>query len=169
MSTNDPKRYLVQLSDYAKRHYVKRFEKKYPGQQWQFTLKSIVVELERANENIKSKKAETIHVDGARRIVKYYFRVAQTKDSAKSSGNRVIALVDDTKDIVTILLVYSKNEISSPNETTKWQSEVRDNFPGLRDLVQISTPMMLADEITAMLIVCQRKRHKVWNAYPQKI
>lgn len=136
MSTNDPSRYLVQISDYAKRHYAKKFEKRYAKKQWDVTLRSVFAELARINENIQYKKAETMHDDGNRRVVKYYFRVAQTKDSAKGSGNRVIVLVDDKKMIVTILLIYSKNEITTPNETAKWQKEVKDNFPALRDLVK---------------------------------
>jgi ribosome biogenesis GTPase A len=48
----------------------------------------------------------------------------------------VIALVDDSTKVVTVLLLYSKNEISPPNETAKWQKEVKENFPGLRSLVK---------------------------------
>ncbi len=136
MSTNDPSRYLVQISDYAKRHYAKKFEKRYAKKQWDVTLRSVFAELARINENIQYKKAETIHSGDDRRIVKYYFRVAQTKDSAKGSGNRVIALIDSKKMVATILLIYSKNEIAPPNETAKWQAEVKGNFPALRDLVK---------------------------------
>ena len=136
MSTDDPSRYLVQISDYAKRHYAKKFEKRYAKKQWEVTLRSIFVELARIEENLKFKKAETIHSGNSRRIIKYYFRVAQTKDSARSSGNRVVAYVDGDRQIVTILLIYSKHEISPPNETAKWQKEVKDNFPALRDLVK---------------------------------
>lgn len=136
MSTNDPQRYLVQLSEYSRRHYVKAFEKRYSKKQWEVTLRSIFAEFARINENIRYKKAETIHSGESQRIVKYYFRVAQTKDSAKGSGNRVIALVDDSTKVVTVLLLYSKNEISPPNETAKWQKEVKENFPGLRSLVK---------------------------------
>lgn len=136
MSTSVPSRYLVQISDYAKRHYVKKFEKRYAKKQWEVTLRSIFAELTRIDENIQFKKAETIHDDGNRRIIKYYFRVAQTTDSAKGSGNRIIALVDRDKLIVTILLIYSKNDITKPNETAKWQTEIKDNFPALRDLVK---------------------------------
>ncbi len=136
MSTSDPLRYLVQLSEYAKRHYAKTFAKRYAKKQWEVTLRSVFAELARVNENVQYNKAETIHSRDGQRIVKYYFRVALTKESAKGSGNRVIALVDDEKEIVTILLIYSKNEISSPNETVKWQKEVKENFPSLRGLVK---------------------------------
>lgn len=136
MSTNDHERYLVQLSDYAKRHYVKKFEKRYAKKQWAVTLRSIYADLERINENIRYKKAKVIHTNDSRRIVKLDFRVAQTKDSAHGSGNRVIALIDDNSSVATILLVYSKNEIGMPNETVKWQTEIKANFVSLRDIIK---------------------------------
>lgn len=131
MSTDD--RYLVELTDFAATHYIKNFSKKYKGVQWNITLKSIYEDLARIEEFIKLSKIETIHVSGNKKIVKQYFRVAQTKDSAKASGNRLIAFVDDDIKLVRILLVYSKNEISAPNETAKWQTVIRDNF---RDIAQ---------------------------------
>lgn len=126
MSTSD--QYLVQLSDYAKRHYVKAFEKRYAKKQWDITLRSIYADLARIEEYLKYDKAETIHDTGTQKIIKLYFRVAQTKDSAKGSGNRAIVLVEKDTKVATILLVYSKNEIAPPNETAKWQSAIRDNF-----------------------------------------
>ena len=131
MSTSD--QYLVQLSDYAKRHYVKAFEKRYARKQWDTTLRSIYADLARVEEYLKYDKAETIHDAGTRLIVKLYFRVAQTKDSAKASGNRAIVLVEKDTKVATILLVYSKNEIAAPNETAKWQSVIKDNF---KDIAQ---------------------------------
>lgn len=135
MSINDHERYLVQLSDYAKRHYVKSFEKRYKGKQWSVTFQSIYRDLERVNENIRYKKVKTIHDDGVRRIVKLDFRVAQTKESAHGSGNRVIAFVDNKSITVTILLVYSKNDIKGGNETVWWQNEVKSQYIDLRDLI----------------------------------
>lgn len=125
----------MQLSDYAKRHYVKAFEKRYAKKQWDVTLRSIYADLARIEGYLKYDKAETIHDDGSRKIVKLYFRVVQTKDSAKSSGNRAIVLIEKSTKMATILLVYSKNEIAAPNETAKWQKELKDNFTNLRDLV----------------------------------
>jgi hypothetical protein len=125
----------VQLSEHAKRHYVKAFEKRYTKKQWDITLRSIYADLARIEEYLKYDKAETIHDDGVRKIIKLYFRVAQTKDSAKGSGNRAIVLIEEGAKVATILLIYSKNEIAAPNETAKWQSEVKDNFLDLRSLV----------------------------------
>lgn len=133
MSTSD--QYLVQLSDYARRHYVRAFEKRYAKKQWDITLQSLYADLSRFSKFIKYDKAEIIHTGQTRKIVKVYFRVAQTQDSAKSSGNRAIVLVEEQTRVVTILLIYSKNEISAPNETVQWQSRIKENFPKLRELV----------------------------------
>ena len=76
--------YLVEISSFAGRYYLKKFSNKYPGVQWQMTLRSIIGELERFDESIKTDKLETISVSGDLRLVKQYFRVAKTTDSAKA-------------------------------------------------------------------------------------
>ena len=57
------------------------------------------------------------------------------KQSAKSSGNRLILYIDYKLRTVSILLLYGKNRIGSPNETAKWRaviekqySEIIENF-----------------------------------------
>jgi len=35
---NDNNLFIVEFSDYAKRHYLKRFEKEYKGKQWDITV-----------------------------------------------------------------------------------------------------------------------------------
>lgn len=135
MSTSDS--YQVQLSSFAETHYVKAFAKRYKGKQWDFTLSSIYLELARIEEFLKTDKAETIHVAGNQLIIKQYFRIVQTKDSAKASGYRLIAHVDKDKKIVNILLVYSKNEICAPNETSKWREVVKDNHKDVAEIFQL--------------------------------
>lgn len=132
MSTNAS--YQVQLSSFAESHYVKLFVKRYRGVQWEYTLRSIFSDLERLDEFIKTDKAEIIHSVGNHLIIKQYFRIVQTKDSAKASGNRIVAYVDKEKKIITILLVYSKNEICPPNETTKWREVIKANH---KDIAKI--------------------------------
>ena len=56
------------------------------------------------------------------KLVKLDFAVDGTKVSPKASGNRCILLVNEDLRLVKILLVYSKNEISLPNETQKWKA-----------------------------------------------
>ena len=66
---------------------------------------------------------------------KHSFAIAGMKQSAKSSGNRLILYIDYKLRTVSILLLYGKNRIGSPNETAKWRaviekqySEIIENF-----------------------------------------
>ena len=122
-------RYLVQFDPYTKRHYIKNIAKRYSDRQWQATQKAIEFVLENIEQHILTDKAETIHASDAGRIIKLYFRVAGTKDSAKGSGNRTVVFLDDKLCVARVLLVYSKEEICEPNETAKWQMLVDDQFP----------------------------------------
>ena len=122
-------RYLVQFDPYTKRHYIKNIAKRYSDRQWQATQKAIEFVLENIEQHILTDKAETIHASDAGRIIKLYFRVAGTKDSAKGSGNRTVVFLDDKLYVARVLLVYSKEEICEPNETAKWQKLVDDQFP----------------------------------------
>ena len=44
-------------------------------------------------------------------IFKYDFRVAQTKESTKSSGNRCIAFLDNNLNKIAILIIYGKRDL----------------------------------------------------------
>lgn len=127
MYTSD--RYLVQFDPYTKRHYIKNIVKRHSNRQWQATQKSIEFVLEHIEKHILTDKAETIHVSDAGRIIKLYFKIAGTKDSAKGSGNRAVVFLNDKLCVARVLLIYSKEEICEPNETTKWQKIVDDQFP----------------------------------------
>jgi len=137
MSTNE---YSVFVEDFALRHYIKSFAKKYKGKQWDITLTAIKAILARydniAANNISTvSKLDIICPCGQYMIVKLDFTIAGSNVSAKSSGNRVIAAVDTVNKIVKILLVYSKNDIGPPNETAKWKNMVvqyYEEFKGLK-------------------------------------
>lgn len=122
-------RYLVQFDSYTKRHYIKNIAKRYSDRQWQATQKSIEFVLEHIEKHILTDKAETICVSDAGQIIKLYFKIAGTKDSAKGSGNRTVVFLDDKLCVARVFLIYSKEEICEPNETTKWQKIVDDQFP----------------------------------------
>lgn len=136
MSTND---YSVFIEDFADRHYIRSFAKKYKGKQWDITLIAIKEILSRYdniapnNHSIDSKLDIVCQCNGYI-LVKLDFRIAGSNISAKSSGNRVVAAVDTTKKIIKILLVYSKNDISPPNETSKWKNMVTDFYPEFSEL-----------------------------------
>ncbi|MDR2568914.1 MAG: hypothetical protein LBD23_01280, partial [Oscillospiraceae bacterium] len=44
---NDNNLFTVQFSDYARLHYLKRFEKDYRGKQWDITVESIFQDMSR--------------------------------------------------------------------------------------------------------------------------
>jgi hypothetical protein len=127
--------YSVQIEKFALRHFIKSFEKKYKAH-WDVTLRAIIAELERIDMLINTSRAETICSDEGIKIIKTEFRVVSTKESAKTSGNRCIVAWNEDKKSVSILLVYSKTDITSHNETAEWQRLIKDNYPEYRHLLK---------------------------------
>lgn len=120
--------YSVRIEKFAEKHFIKSFEKKYKNH-WEVTLRAIIAGLERIDMLINTSKAETVcDVDGIK-IIKTEFRVDRSKESAKTSGNRCIVAWNQEKQFVAVLLVYSKTDIASHNETAEWQRIVKDNYP----------------------------------------
>lgn len=120
--------YAVQIEPFADRHFIKSFEKKHRGA-WQATWKGLVEEWKRFDALLESSIAETITNSEGIRICKTEFRVAGTHVSRKASGNRCILAVHSATATVHVLLVYSKTDITGGNETAKWKSLVRENYP----------------------------------------
>jgi len=126
--------YSVQIEDFAERYFIKSFKKKY-NSQWDFTLRAIIFQLERIDNLLQTDKAETI-VGGEVRIIKTKFKIAGSKESAKSSGNRCIVAWHTKERFVSILLVYGKTDLSSKNkETDEWKNIIKDNYPQYRSLL----------------------------------
>lgn len=125
--------YSIKIEDFAERHFVKTFQKKYKNA-WDTTLVAIKAELERLDSLLLTDKADLILIQGNIRIIKTDFRVAGTKESAKSSGNRcIVAQHLDTR-IVRVLLVYCKTDLSGKNETAEWKQLVKNNYPDFKSL-----------------------------------
>lgn len=124
----------VWIEEFAERHFIKKFRKKYPGG-WDATLLAIQAELVRVDTLLLTDKADTIVDGGEVKIVKTEFRVAGTKESAKSSGNRCIVAWHPQELRVSILLIYSKTDLSGKNETAEWQSLIRTNYPEYKHLL----------------------------------
>ena len=128
-SNND--NYVVEIENFAQRHYIKLFKKKYK-KAWEVTENAIMRELERVDRLLGfTDKAEKISFVDECSLIKLNFKIAGTNISAKSSGNRAIVLVDHASFICKVLLVYSKNEISPPNETQKWMNVIKINYPNI--------------------------------------
>jgi len=111
----DDKYLHVSFNDYAKRHYLKRFEKDYKGEQWKHTKDSIFRDLERiktVNSDLQlSQKVDELWYKDNCWIFKYDFRVALTKESTKSSGNRCVVFLDNGNHTAQILIIFGKNDL----------------------------------------------------------
>jgi hypothetical protein len=112
---NDDNLFTVKFSDYAQHHYLRRFEKNYPGRQWEITVESIVQDLARIKTSDsdlqKTQQADELWHKGGYWIFKYDFRVAQTKESTKSSGNRCVAFLDNAANKIEILVIFGKGDL----------------------------------------------------------
>ena len=128
MSTADGDNYTVSIEKYAERHFIKSFSKKYKGA-WNITQIAIVEQFRRFVVLVgATNNTEKILIKDSQYIVKHDFKIAGTKESTKTSGDRAIVYVDVSLRECRVLLVYSKNDISPPNETQKWQALIRENY-----------------------------------------
>ena len=130
MQTN----FSVQIEKFAESHYIKCFEKKYKSH-WDTTRRAIIAELERIDALLLTDRAETISSSGSNKVIKTKFRVAGTKESAKTSGNRCIVICNMEKRNVIVILVYGKTDLSGHNETAEWQRLVKGNYPEYGDIL----------------------------------
>lgn len=119
--------YAVMFEVFAERHFIKSFQKKYQGK-WDITRRAIIAEFERIDSLLLTDRAETISDKGGTKIVKTKFKMAGTQESAKTSGNRCIVLVNETNRTVSVLLVYGKTDLSSKNETAEWKSLIKEQY-----------------------------------------
>lgn len=104
----------VEFVDYAKRHFLKSFEKKYKGR-WELTLKAITDDLERIgyrkfNLQFTQRIDELKYVD-EKWLFKYDFPIAGMKTSAKAAGNRLIGVLDANKRLIEVFLTYNKDDL----------------------------------------------------------
>lgn len=68
-------------------------------------------------------------------IFKYDFRVAQTKESTKSSGNRCVTFLDAGKGRIDILLIFGKDDLpKNKGEQAYIKQTIEDEFAGLLTL-----------------------------------
>lgn len=126
--------YSVLIEKFAERHFIKSFKKKYQSH-WDVTLRAIIAELERIDALLTTNRAEIISDVNGVRIIKTKFKIAKSNESATTSGNRCIVAWYSEKGFVSVLLVYSKIDISGSNETAQWKRIVRENYPELKDIL----------------------------------
>jgi hypothetical protein len=119
--------YRVTFEPFTERHYIKNFQKEYKDK-WLITEQAIIAICERIDNVLQYDRADLISISENFKLIKLDFAVAGTNTSPKASGNRCILFVDENTRAVNILLVYSKNEISPPNETQKWKNVIKGEY-----------------------------------------
>ena len=120
--------YQVEITPAAQRRYIKKFEKKHKGH-WRVTLASLKEGIKRIEALLLTDKAEVLHATDSHRLIKIYFRMAGSKQSAKTSGHRCIVYLNNRARAAKILLAYSKNELGPSNETNKIRQQIRLDHP----------------------------------------
>ena len=128
--------YGVDFEEFTTRHFVKSFEKKYKSN-WIKTRDDIVEVCKRIDAMLQLQRADLIGENGSHKLVKLDFAVEGTRISPKASGNRCILHVDEELHVVRVLIVYSKNDISEPNETVKWKNVIKERFAEVRDIFSL--------------------------------
>lgn len=129
-------KYNVVFEEYTKRHFIKNFEKKYKSK-WNKTQDDIIFVCEHIENMLLTKRADLISVAENSRLVKLDFAIFGLKVSPKSSRNRCILFLDDEIKIVKVLLVYSKNDISTNNESQAWKNIIKSQYPELAGIFNL--------------------------------
>ena len=126
----DDESYLVHISPYAQRHFIKRFEKDFPGRQWAVTLDSIREDLKRVRALASTSQVDELrHAEGYW-LFKYDFTVALSKKSPKSSGNRCLVFLDSSSHQLWILLLYGKDDLPKRISETEYLNQImKEEYP----------------------------------------
>lgn len=124
--------YRVVFSEYADKHYIKRFAKSYKGRQWAVTQDSIFQDLKRVHALVGTQQVDELRCGENCILFKYDFAVAQTGVSSKASGNRCLIFLDTKRQLQTVLLVYNKGDLpKNQSETACILSIAKKEFPQL--------------------------------------
>lgn len=129
-------KYNVVFEEYTKRHFIKNFEKKYKSK-WNKTQDDIIFVCEHIENMLFTKRADLISIAENSRLVKLDFAIFGLKVSPKSSGNRCILFLDDDIKLVKVLLIYSKNDIPTNNETQAWKNIVKSQYSELAEIFDL--------------------------------
>jgi hypothetical protein len=127
-------KYSVNFEEYAHRHFIKKFAKKY-GRSWDITIEALVREFQSFDVILEKSIAEIIAKDFDIKIIKTEFSIAGTKKSRHGSGNRCIVAMHNEKKLINVLLVYHKNDLEGGNETAKSKKIIKENYQSYHHLV----------------------------------
>lgn len=128
-------KHKVIFEPFTERHFIRSFSKKYRNA-WERTQSGLELEFTYIDRLFASNIAETISVssDNDLKICKTEFKIVGTDQSRHASGNRCIIAVCESTNSVHVLLVYCKSDLGH-NETAKWKSLVKDNYPQYTGLI----------------------------------
>lgn len=127
ISTNQVDQILI--GEYTKGHFINSFKKTYKQAQ-DITRETIQYMISHLENFLMTTKVESIHRCDKGQILKCEFKIANSRESTKTSGNRTIVYHEFKTKICHILLVYSKTHFKS-NETSWWEKEIKENYKDL--------------------------------------
>ncbi len=119
--------YLVTTEEFAEKHYLKNFRKRYKNSfdiHWNtyvFMLQKFDLILKKEGTTLISCISDDIV------IYKLEFKMSP-KESAKKSGNRCVVAQYRSANSIKILLVYCKNDIQGSSETSWWKNLIKNNY-----------------------------------------
>lgn len=126
---NTTSEYEVKVEDFAERHYIRTFAKKYKGT-WDTTLTFITQEFRFLDALFNKSIAEYITDRQADVVIcKTEFKIVGTQESRHGLGNRCIVAIHKISNQVKVLLVYGKTDLGGGKETTRWKNMVKENYP----------------------------------------
>lgn len=130
------------MTEYANKHFLKKFVKDYKGKQWEYTEESIKQDLSRLglsnNTTQKSSQIDELMYKDNNWLAKYDFRIAGSKLSSNESGNRCIIYINGNKMTIDILLIYNKNDLPKNKQETKYIYDViKTEYPDIKKIFEI--------------------------------
>lgn len=130
--------FRVIFSEYSQRHFIKKFEKLYPGKRWTVTQQSIFDSLRRLYGISSLQQVDELKAGDDCILFKYDFAVAQTNVSPKASGNRCVCVLDLKDKLITVLMIYSKTDLPKNKKETDFIKEVaQQEFKGYWERLSI--------------------------------
>lgn len=124
----------VEYSGFAKRHFLKRLRKSNPGKRWDLTEESIFEDISRisyaTHDLQQTQQVDELWHKGKYWIFKYDFKIAGTKESAKTAGNRCVLFLDNSKKTIEILLIFGKDDLpKNKGEMQFIEDTLMDQYP----------------------------------------
>lgn len=132
---NITNQYEVIFENFAERHFIRTFAKKYKGS-WDITINLLADEFKFIDVLFSKSIAEYITDKDADIVIcKIEFKIAGTQQSRHGSGNRCIVAIHKNTNKVCVLLIYHKNNLRSGNETAKWKTVIRNNYSEYKNIL----------------------------------